>query len=147
MTASPTPDLALGYARSGAAAIDQGLRAYMIGVYNYMTLGLGMTGVVAFVAFKLGVVENGERPHRRPDRLRPRDLRFAAALAGDLRAAGAGVRHFGRHAIRCRSARRGRVFFAFAALIGLSLSTVFVVYTQALDRAGVLRDRGAPSAR
>jgi len=35
-----------GLARSGVA-VDQGLRAYMIGVYNYMTLGLGVTGLVA----------------------------------------------------------------------------------------------------
>ncbi len=31
--------------------VDQGLRAYMIGVYNYMTLGLGATGLVAYAAF------------------------------------------------------------------------------------------------
>src|SRR5271170_2799382 len=47
-----------GVARSGVGAIDQGLRAYMIGVYHYMTLGLGITGLVALGAFKLGVVEN-----------------------------------------------------------------------------------------
>jgi len=33
--------------QKAAAEIDQGLRAYMIGVYNYMTLGLGVTGLVA----------------------------------------------------------------------------------------------------
>ena len=38
-----------GLARSGVA-VDQGLRAYMIGVYNYMTLGLGVTGLVACVS-------------------------------------------------------------------------------------------------
>ena len=43
--ASPRPGA--GYARSGAA-VDQGLRAYMIGVYNYMTLGLGVTGLAAW---------------------------------------------------------------------------------------------------
>ena len=43
-----------GYARSGAGVVDQGLRDYMIGVYNYMTLGLGVTGLVAYGAFALG---------------------------------------------------------------------------------------------
>src|SRR6202046_422473 len=47
-----------GVARSGVSAVDQGLRAYMIGVYNYMTLGLGVTGLIALGAFKLGVVED-----------------------------------------------------------------------------------------
>src|SRR6202451_2303917 len=45
-----------GLARSGVA-VDQGLRAYMIGVYNYMTLGLGVTGLVAWGAFQLGTVQ------------------------------------------------------------------------------------------
>ena len=47
-----------GLARSGVA-VDQGLRAYMIGVYNYMTLGLGVTGLVAYGAFTLGTTEAG----------------------------------------------------------------------------------------
>ena len=54
--ASPRPGA--GYARSGVA-VDQGLRAYMIGVYNYMTLGLGVTGLVAYAAFALGTVDTG----------------------------------------------------------------------------------------
>src|SRR5207344_3135532 len=54
--ASPRPGS--GYARSGVA-VDQGLRAYMIGVYNYMTLGLGVTGLVAYAAFALGTVNVG----------------------------------------------------------------------------------------
>ena len=45
-----------GIARSD---VDQGLRAYMIGVYNYMTLGLGVTGLVAYAAFALGTLQMG----------------------------------------------------------------------------------------
>ena len=45
-----------GLARSGVA-VDQGLRAYMLGVYNYMTLGLGVTGLVAYGAFALADVQ------------------------------------------------------------------------------------------
>ena len=34
-------------ARAGSAEIDQGLRSYMLGVYNNMVVGLAITGVVA----------------------------------------------------------------------------------------------------
>ena len=37
-----------------AAEIDQGLRAYMIAVYNYMAIGVALTGVAAWFAFHAG---------------------------------------------------------------------------------------------
>ena len=36
-----------GVARAGRAEIDQGLRSYMLGVYNNMVVGLALTGLVA----------------------------------------------------------------------------------------------------
>ena len=55
-------------ARPGtAAAIDQGLRSYMLQVYNYMGIGLVVTGLVAYFAYT-AVVRRADRPHRRPDR-------------------------------------------------------------------------------
>ena len=38
-------------ARGAESAIDAGLRAHMIRVYNYMASGLVITGVAAFVAY------------------------------------------------------------------------------------------------
>ena len=38
-----------GLPADGAIAIDAGLRAYMLRVYNYMAAGVGLTGVVAFL--------------------------------------------------------------------------------------------------
>ena len=35
-------------ARSMGAEIDQGLRSYMLGVYNYMALGIAATGLMSF---------------------------------------------------------------------------------------------------
>src|SRR5436190_5372982 len=46
------------------AAIDAGLRAHMIRVYNYMAAGVALTGVVALIAFQMAggdavVIRNG----------------------------------------------------------------------------------------
>ena len=38
------------------AAIDAGLRAYMIRIYNYMAMGVALTGVVAWVTFQAAAV-------------------------------------------------------------------------------------------
>src|SRR5258708_25287435 len=38
-----------------AAAIDAGLRAHMLSIYNYMVLGLAITGVAAFGVYALSV--------------------------------------------------------------------------------------------
>ena len=43
--------------RVDTAAIDQGLRSYMLGVYNYMTVGLAITGLVAMATNMLAVAE------------------------------------------------------------------------------------------
>jgi FtsH-binding integral membrane protein len=45
-------------ARSGAV-YDQGLRSYMLGIYNHMTLALAVSALVAFAAFKLSTTTAG----------------------------------------------------------------------------------------
>ena len=50
------------YAQAGVGArsdvaVDEGLRAYMLRVYNYMTAGVFLTGVVAYLTFSAAVVE------------------------------------------------------------------------------------------
>ncbi len=42
-------------ARAGRAEIDQGLRSYMLGVYNNMVVGLAITGLVALGVHMLAV--------------------------------------------------------------------------------------------
>ena len=39
-----------------AHVIDEGLRAYMLKVYNYMASGIFLTGVISLFLFKLSVV-------------------------------------------------------------------------------------------
>ena len=70
----------VGLARS-AASVDQGLRAYMLGVYNYMTLGVGLTGVVAYFTYLLADVHFVGAPDRFRQPVRRGDL-FLVAEAG-----------------------------------------------------------------
>jgi uncharacterized protein len=44
-----------GFGAQRAAAIDAGLRAYMLRVYNYMAAGVALTGVVAWLTFNAAV--------------------------------------------------------------------------------------------
>ena len=46
------------YGAGQAAAIDAGLRAYMIRIYNYMAAGVALTGVAAWLTFSAAVQTN-----------------------------------------------------------------------------------------
>ncbi len=116
------------------AVVDEGLRSYMIGVYNYMTLGVALTGVVAFVVFSMlttndpslaaAKMRNGVMLTElgRSIYMTPVWLVFAfAPLAFILLMSFA----------RMSSATAQMVFWAFAAVMGLSLSSIFIRYTGA----------------
>ena len=124
--ASPRPGA--GYARSGVA-VDQGLRAYMIGVYNYMTLGLGVTGLVAYAAFTLGTVDVGNGRLALTDfghAIYASPLRWLIVLSPLALVFWLSARINSMSVSTARNA-----FIAFAALIGLSMSALLVVYTGA----------------
>jgi uncharacterized protein len=116
-----------GVARSGVTAVDQGLRAYMIGVYNYMTLGLGITGLFALGAFKLGTVEGaGGHLFLTPfgQALFHSPLRWVVVLSP------LAVVFYISARINSMSVASARnAFFIFSALIGLSMSSLLLVYT------------------
>jgi uncharacterized protein len=118
-----------GVARSGVA-VDQGLRAYMIGVYNYMTLGLGVTGLLALGAFKLGVVEDaagritGLTDFGHAIYVSP--LRWLIVLSP------LAVVFYITARINSMSAASARnAFLIFSGLIGLSMSALLIRYTGA----------------
>ncbi|MBR1271922.1 Bax inhibitor-1/YccA family protein [Bradyrhizobium sp. AUGA SZCCT0222] len=97
------------------AALDAGLRAYMLRVYNYMAIGVALTGLVAMLTYQLAGPALLQSPLMWVFMLAPLALVFFI-----------GAR------INTLSAETARVlFFAYAALVGLSLSTIFFVYTQA----------------
>ncbi|WP_308815437.1 Bax inhibitor-1/YccA family protein [Sphingomonas sp. GV3] len=102
-----------GTARSGA--YDAGLRSYMLSVYNYMASGVLLTGIVALAFAMSGaaaaVFSNGA-------------LRMILMLAplGVVFAMSFGQGRFSTGTLRA-------LFWAFATLMGLSLSTIFLVYS------------------
>ena len=76
-------------ARGAEGAIDEGLRAHMLRVYNYMTIGLVLTGLTAFGTYSLSFQEVGGQLV--PTALGQALFGSAADVGDHLRAAGAGV--------------------------------------------------------
>ncbi len=110
--------------------IDQGLRAYMLKVYNYMASGVALTGFVALLLFKLAVVSgpNGEIQGL----TQIGNAIYNSALMWVLMLAPLGVVFYMSFGIAKMSASKAQtVFWIFAALMGASLSSIFLVYTGA----------------
>jgi FtsH-binding integral membrane protein len=105
--------------RAGAAAadIDVGLRQYMLKVYNYMAGGLVLTGVVAFYVAST------------PSLLR---AIYGTPLQWVVIIAPIGFAMlFGFRIQSMRASTAQLLYWAFAAIMGLSLSYIFIAYTGA----------------
>ena len=119
--------------QAGAQQIDQGLRAYMLGVYNYMTLGLAVTGVVALATNMLAVSATPTAYKFGGQYL----TNFGAAMYGSplkwvvMLAPLAFIFIFSFRVDRMSAASARNMFLAFAAVMGLSLSTALLVFTGA----------------
>jgi hypothetical protein len=113
--ATAAPHTATAAGREGVA-FDAGLRSYMLSVYNYMASGVLLTGIVAMLFANSG---------------------YAAAILG-----GPGllkyviifsplafilVMSFGINRLSTGTAQL--LFWAFATVMGLSMSSIFLVYT------------------
>jgi FtsH-binding integral membrane protein len=115
------------YAPTGAV-VDQGLRAFMLSVYNYMAGGLLVTGVLAYATASAAVT--GTAGHYQLTELG--QALFASPLKWVLMFAplafsvmlGAGIPRMSTSAAQI-------AFWAFAAVMGVSLSVIFLVFTKA----------------
>ncbi|PYE29205.1 hypothetical protein DFI02_101786 [Rhizobium sp. PP-F2F-G20b] len=101
-------------AQSGAF-LDQALRQHMLRVYNYMGLGLVVTGLVAFIVGTTPAlyVPIFQTPLKWVVMLAP--LGFVLFLSFRLQTMSAGAAQ--------------AMFWAFCAVMGLSLASVFLVFT------------------
>ena len=106
-----------GMSQASAAALDEGLRQHMLRVFNYMGLGLVVTGLVAFIVGTTPAlyVPIFSTPLKWVVMLAP--LAFVFFFS------------FKMHSMSASSAQM--TFWAFCAVMGLSLASVFLVFTGA----------------
>ncbi len=112
---------AAGAVEAGRTEVfDQGLRKHMLSIYNYMTSGVLLTGVVALLFSRGGADSPAAQVFLNGGilawviMLSPLAIVFGMSF---------GARKFSTGTLQL-------MFWAFAVLMGLSLSTIFLVYTQ-----------------
>jgi FtsH-binding integral membrane protein len=119
--------------RVDAAAVDAGLRAYMLRIYNYMSIGLAITGLAALGVYMAAVTTDPSATayHFRDISLTsfgyamyfsPLKWVFIAAPLIMVFAISAGIN-------RLAPTTAQMLFWVFSALMGVSMSSIFLVYT------------------
>lgn len=125
------------YSRTGdiaqTGAVDEGLRAYMLRVYNYMAIGLGLTGIAAIGGYMMSVTNNAaEAVARLPNGAYLTEfgvLLFNSPLKWVLFLAPLAMVFFLSFRINKMSVTAAQTtFWVYAAMVGLSLSSIFLVY-------------------
>ncbi|MDP9127403.1 MAG: Bax inhibitor-1/YccA family protein [Pseudomonadota bacterium] len=105
-----------GSVGAGSISFDVGLRAHMQRVFNYMGGGLALTGFVAFMVANTGL----------RDVIYGTALRYVAMLAPF-----AFIMYMNIRVQAVSAAKLRTVFWFFCAAMGLSMGSIFLVYSQA----------------
>jgi uncharacterized protein len=119
----------VGFGQATGVQVDQGLRSFMLGVYNNMVVGLGISALVALglnmaavartEAGRIALTPFGQTLYVSP-------LKYVIMLAPL-----AFIFFFSFRLDRMSASAARTMFFAFAAVMGASLSTILLVYTGA----------------
>jgi FtsH-binding integral membrane protein len=118
---------------ASAAAVDAGLRSYMLRIYNYMTIGLAITGFAALGIYMAAVTNDPTGASARIGNafltpfgyamfVSPLKWLFIFAPLAMVFVISFGIQ-------RLAPATAQLLFWAFSALMGVSLSSIFLVYT------------------
>ena len=109
-------------------AFDAGLRAHMLRVYNYMAIGLALTGVVAFVVAQMSVVTGAGGQIAGLTEFG--QTLFGSPLVYVLMLAPFGFILFLSFKIQTMKASTAQaVFWAFAAVMGISMASILLQFT------------------
>jgi len=99
---------------AGRAGYDMGLRSHMLSIYNYMASGVLLTGVVAMLMARSGMTQAMMgSPIMWLVILSPLAIVFAMSFGAN----------------RFSTATLQLMYWGFATLMGMSMSTIFLVYT------------------
>ena len=105
---------------------DEGLRSYMLKIYNYMATGVLLTGIIALLSFKMSVVTDSQGAIVGFTSLG--NALFFSGLKWIVMLAPLGVVFYMSFGINKMSAAKAQtVFWIFAALMGASLSSIFLI--------------------
>ena len=122
------------YSQTSGAAVDQGLRAFMLGVYNNMLIGLVVTGITAYAVSRFAVTTDPDQAAAslRGLMLTPfgQAIYFSPLRWVVMFAPLAFVFLFSFSVQRIRASTARLLFFVFSAVMGLSISSIMLVYTQ-----------------
>jgi uncharacterized protein len=100
---------------AGRAAYDAGLRKHMLSIYNYMASGVLLTGIVALLMARSGMAATVMTGGLLTWLIILSPLAIVMAMSF-------GANRFSAGALQA-------MFWGFAVLMGMSLSTIFLVYT------------------
>jgi len=126
--------------RAEAAVVDAGLRVYMLRIYNYMVIGLAITGFAALGAYMLSVTTDpaaavrgatGALGLRAGLYLTPIGYAlFVSPLKWLIILAPLGLVFFLSFRVQTMAPTSAQItFWIYAALVGISLGVLFLVYT------------------
>ena len=111
--------------RTDVGVIDEGLRAHMVRVYNYMASGLVLTAALAWGTFKLAFVEQGGELAFTPLGA----TLFGSPLMWVIIFAPLALVFFLSFRVQHMSVSAAQTtFWVYAGLVGVSLATIFAVY-------------------
>jgi len=111
-----------------AVAIDQGLRAYMIRVYNYMAMGVALTGIASWLTFQAAAVTNANGAIVGLTSFGQIIFSGPAVLVLFLATLGL-VFLISWRIDRLEPSTAFALFMVYAALLGVMLSSVLLAYT------------------
>jgi len=119
-------------AQQSTVVMDEGLRAYMLKVYNFMASGILLTGLVSLLVFKYSGGMNIAMSSNGLVGLEPfGELIFKSGFKWIVMLAPLGIVMYLSFGINKMSASKAQTtFWVFATLMGASLASIFIFYTQ-----------------